>query len=139
MGSTQAFGDPQSDWHKDPSRAGEVGIDTDLSKEQPTLALPPEGGDTDWPYYNNRIDGDRYLPLTEINRDNVAGLVEACRVHVSGAGPFSAGTILVHGVIYTTAWRSTLALQPTTCDVVWKALYAPEQPEVYNANRGVAY
>ena len=116
-----------------------MGIDTDLSKEQPTLALPPEGGDTDWPYYNNRIDGDRYLSLTEINRDNVAGLVEACRVHVSGAGPFSAGTILVHGVIYTTAWRSTLALQPTTCDVVWKALYAPEQPEVYNANRGVAY
>jgi len=139
MGSTRALGDQQSDWHKDPSRAGDVGIDTDLSKEQPTLALPPEGGDTDWPYYNNRIDGDRYLSLTEINRDNVAGLVEACRVHVSGAGPFSAGTILVHGVIYTTAWRSTLALQPATCDVVWKALYAPEQTEVYNANRGVAY
>jgi hypothetical protein len=60
-GSTRTFGDQQSDWHKDPSRAAEVGIDTDLSKEQPTLALPPEGGDTDWPYYNNRIDGDRYL------------------------------------------------------------------------------
>ena len=139
MGSTRTFGEQQSDWHKDPSRAAEVGIDTDLSKEQPTLALPPEGGDTDWPYYNNRIDGDRYLPLTEINHDNVASLEEACRVRVSGTGPFPAGTILVHGVIYTTAWRSTLALQPITCDVVWKALYEPEQPEVYNANRGVAY
>jgi PQQ-dependent dehydrogenase (methanol/ethanol family) len=139
MGSTRTLAQQPPDWHKDPSRAGEVGIDTDLSKEQPTLALPPAGGDTDWPYYNNRMDGDRYLPLEEINSGNVAGLTEACRVHVSGAGPFSAGTILVNGVIYTTAWRSTLALQPTTCDVVWKALYEPEQSEVYNANRGVAY
>jgi len=139
MGSARTVGDQQSDWHKDPARTAEVGIDTDLSKEQPTLALPPEGGDTDWPYYNNRIDGDRYLSLTEINHDNVASLEEACRVRVSGTGPFPAGTILVHGVIYTTAWRSTLALQPITCDVVWKALYEPEQPEVYNANRGVAY
>jgi alcohol dehydrogenase (cytochrome c) len=135
----RASADQQSDWHKDSSRTSEVGIDTDLSKEQPTLALPPDGDDSDWPYYNNRMDGDRFLPLTEINADNAAGLVEACRVHVSGAGPFPAGTILVRGVIYTTAWRSTLALHPTTCDVVWKSLYAPEQSEVYNANRGVAY
>jgi alcohol dehydrogenase (cytochrome c) len=139
LGSTQTFGQQQSDWHKDPSRASDMVIDTDLSKEQPTFALPPQEGDTDWPYYNNRTDGDRYLSLSEINRDNVAGLEEACRVHVAGTGPFSAGTILVHGVIYTTAWRSTLALHPTTCDVVWKALYEPEQTEVYNANRGVAF
>lgn len=127
------------DWHADSSRTAEVGIDTDLSKEQPTLALQPAADDIDWPYYNNRIDGDRYSTLAEITPDNVARLKEVCRLHVSGAGPFSAGTIMVHGVLYTTAWRSTLAVEPTTCEVIWKALYAPEQTEVYNANRGVAY
>jgi alcohol dehydrogenase (cytochrome c) len=139
LNSTQAVADQPPDWHADKSRTAEFGIDSDMSKEQPTLALPPASGDTDWPYYNNRMDGDRYSPLTEINSGNAAGLQESCRAHVAGLGPFSAGTILVHGVIYTSAWRSTLALHPTTCDIVWKALYEPEQTEVYNANRGVAF
>ncbi len=126
-----------ADWQTDNSK--KIDIDVDLSKEQPTMAEPAAPGDTDWPYYNHRSDGQRFSDLTEITPANVGTLEEACRVKVSGVGPFSAGPVLVNGMIYLTAWRATMAINPVNCDIVWKALYAPEQDEVYNANRGVAW
>lgn len=124
------------DWHADKQQ---VDIDSDLSLERTTLALTPLPDDIDWPHYNNRIDGRRFSKLKEISIDNVDQLIEACRVKVSGTGPFSAGPVVVDGTIYTTAWRTTIAIESSNCDVIWKSIYAPEQMEVYNANRGVTF
>lgn len=96
-------------------------------------------GDTDWVSFNRRLDGVRYSELDQINAENVGDLEEACRVRVSGAGPFASGLILAGGALYFTASRATMAINPKTCDVIWKSLYKPEQKEVLLQNRGPAY
>ena len=99
----------------------------------------PIEGDTDWPSFNRRLDSVRYSELDQINAENVGDLEEACRVRVSGAGSFASGLILTNGAIYLTASRATMAINPTNCDVIWKAVYQPEQTEVLLQNRGAAY
>lgn len=88
----------------------------------------PVEGDTDWVSFNRRLDGVR-----------VGDLEQACRVRVSGAGPFASGLILAGGGLYLTASRATMAINPKNCNVIWKALYEPEQKEVLLQNRGAAY
>lgn len=113
-------------------------LDLDVA-ELPPQVRPPAPGDTDWPYYNRTIDGERFTNLAQIDESNVDELEEVCRVRVSGPGPFSAGTLLANGMLYTTAANATIAIEPTNCDVVWKALYDFDATEIYNANRGVAH
>ena len=97
-------------------------MDLDVTELPPQVASPGPG-DTDWPFYNRTIDGKRFSNLAMIDESNVGQLEEVCRVRVSGPGPFSAGTILVNGMIYVTAAQATIAIEPTNCDVVWKAIY----------------
>jgi PQQ-dependent dehydrogenase (methanol/ethanol family) len=135
--STGLWGQPQApDWQKNAKLRAQ--FDADMI-DPPPQATSPVPGDTDWPSYNRTLDGDRYSPLTTIDANNVGAIEEACHVRIAGAGPFSAGTILVNGVLYTTSARATVAIEPTNCEIIWKSLYAPEQGEVYNANRGLAY
>lgn len=108
-------------------------------EELPSQIQRPAPGDTEWPTFNKRIDGQRFSELAAITADNVDKLEEACRIQVSGLGPFSAGSILVGGAIYTTAGRATLALDPVNCAVIWKSIYTPDEVDVHSANRGAAY
>lgn len=126
--------------------ASGVGVNPALDKPgEPDGTAPnqqmhiPVEGDTDWVSFNQRLDSVRYSGLDQINSDNVGDLEEACRVRVSGAGPFASGLILANGGLYLTASRATMAINPTNCDVIWKALYEPEQTEVLLQNRGPAY
>jgi PQQ-dependent dehydrogenase (methanol/ethanol family) len=119
-------------------RQGAKALDIDMT-DLPSQIPAPAPGDTSWPYYNARLDGVRYSDLQSINENNAGNLEEACRVHLSGPGPLSSGILLVNGVLYVTAARATVAVQPATCDVIWKALYLPDEREIYNANRGVGY
>ena len=108
---------------------------------QPAATAGPGSrpGDTDWPYYNRDPTGMRFSPLDEINARNVAQLKEVCRVHVSGPGPFSSSITLVNGILYVTSTLSTVALDATQCDVLWKSNYSLEEPQVFNTHRGVGY
>ena len=108
---------------------------------QPAATAGPGSrpGDTDWPYYNRDPTGMRFSPLDEINARNVAQLKEVCRVHVSGPGPFSSSITLVNGILYVTSTLSTVALDATQCDVLWKSNYSLEEPPVFNTHRGVGY
>jgi PQQ-dependent dehydrogenase (methanol/ethanol family) len=120
----------------DPHAAAQLDADV---LELPDQIQPPAPGDTEWPYYNQTIKGERYSALHEINESNVDALEETCRVRLSGLGPLSSGAIVVKGALYLTAGRATLAIEPTNCDIAWKSLYNPDETEIYNANRGVAY
>ncbi len=124
------------DWQKDESRRAQLDVDV---MELPPQVQPPASGDSDWLQYNRSLDGNRFSELALIDAGNVGRLEEVCRVRVSGPGPFSAGTLLANGMLYTTAARATIAIEPTNCEIVWKAIYAPEDGEIYNANRGVAH
>jgi PQQ-dependent dehydrogenase (methanol/ethanol family) len=132
--ATALSGQPETSGWRDAAREQ---MDLDVV-DLPPQVTPPAPGDTDWPYYNRTIDGKRFSPLALIDESNIGQLEEVCRVRLSGPGPLSAGTILVNGMLYATAAQATIAIEPTNCDVVWKAIYPYEEPEIYNANRGVA-
>jgi alcohol dehydrogenase (cytochrome c) len=134
LGATSLAQAPARTWDKD--RAAQLDLDV---RELPSQVAPSSPGDIDWPYYNQHLDGIRYSELREINAGNIDSLEEVCRVHVSGPGPLSAGNIVVNNVMYLTAAGATLAIEPMSCDILWKSIYTPEGTEIYNANRGVGY
>ena len=95
--------------------------------------------DTNWLSYNGTVNGQRYSQLDQINVQNVTSLAEVCRLQVDEAGTFQAGLLQIDGVLYLTNARDTLAVDATTCTVRWRNVYRPEQEEVYQINRGVAF
>lgn len=92
-----------------------------------------------WEAYNKTYDGQRYSPLAEINRANVATLKETCRVQIAQRGAFQAGPVVIDGTMFITNDTDTIALDPTTCAVKWRHSYKPKQREQWPVNRGVAY
>jgi len=82
------------------------------------------------PTYNNRLDGQRFSPLREITLANATQLGEVCRVQIDGPTLFSAGLIVVDGVIYTATGRETVAIDAATCAARWRSAYVPEDDEI---------
>lgn len=95
--------------------------------------------DTNWPTYNGTVNGQRYSSLDQINTQNAASLKEVCRLKVDDSGTFQAGLIQIDGTMYLTNAHDTLAIDPTNCQVRWRNTYKPEQEELYQINRGVAF
>jgi alcohol dehydrogenase (cytochrome c) len=91
-----------------------------------------------WPNYNQKLNGQRFSPLDQIKVANVKQLGEVCRVQIDGPTSFSAGLIVVDGVIYTSTTAETVALDATSCAVRWKYSYTPDEIEQAPSNRGVA-
>jgi alcohol dehydrogenase (cytochrome c) len=91
-----------------------------------------------WPTYNNRLDGQRYSPLKEITPANAAKLGEVCRLQIDGPTTFHAALVVVDGVIYTDTGRETVAVDATTCALRWKYSYQPEEDRYSPSNRGLA-
>ena len=95
--------------------------------------------DTDWPTYNNTANGQRYSALDQITTGNVAKLKEVCRLKIDDSGTFQAGLIELEGTLYMTNAHDTLAVDARTCAQRWRNVYRPQQQEVFQINRGVAY
>jgi len=80
---------------------------------------------TDWLTSGGNLYNQRYSPLTEINRDTIAGVKAEWQVHLgSGLGPQHSGQgePLVHeGVIYhVTGQNDVFALSVDTGEILWK-------------------
>ncbi len=101
------------------------------------LAAGP--ADTNWPTYNNTTDGQRYSTLDQITSANVSSLTEVCRLKIDTSGTFQPGIIALDGTLYLTNAHDTLAVDATSCAQRWRHTYHPEQHEVFQINRGVAY
>ena len=115
---------------------------TDTPTAVPLYGAPaPDAGpnDTDWPSYNNTVDGQRYSALEQITTANVAGLKEVCRLQIDDSGTFQPGIIAIDGTLYLTNAHDTLAVDASNCKLRWRHSYRPDQQEVFQVNRGVAY
>ena len=104
---------------------------------QPVLAQDATPG-SQWLTYNNRLDGQRYSPLKQINTTNVAQLGEVCRIQIDGPTSLHSGLIVVDGVIYTATGRETVAVDATSCALRWKYTYRADEERVSSSTRGVA-
>jgi len=89
--------------------------------------------------YNMSYDGVRSSPLAEINVGNVQSLRPVCRVKLGEEGSFHTGPVVVGDTMFVTTAHSTVALDATTCKLIWRFVDPPTKADVYGVNRGVAY
>ncbi len=101
------------------------------------MAIVPDG---DWPSYNRTLAGDRFSPLTEINRSNVASLREICTYTLPEVAALQAGPVVVGGAMYFSTDTMTYAIDAGTCAERWRRARHTATPGGGPAvNRGVAY
>ena len=103
--------------------------------QQPSATNAPAANsaaahDTSWPNYGNDPHGQRYSPLAQVNRDNVAQLKVAWTYRtgvleqlgdLKKSATFEATPILVDGRLYlSTALDHVIALEPDTGKKIWE-------------------
>lgn len=78
----------------------------------------------DWPLYARDHSGQRYSPLTQINRTNVGQLQRAwsLRLRPEGGATILAGTVpvVVDGVMYVPLGNAIVALEADTGHEIWR-------------------
>ena len=87
----------------------------------------------DWPSHDHDAGGRRFSPLTQITPANVAKLQPAWTFD-TGASGIQVTPLVVGGLMYVTAGRDIMALEPETARVIWRYT-APAAV----SRRGVAY
>jgi len=96
--------------------------------------------DANWPAYNRTLAADRFSPLKDINRDNVAKLVRKCEYPLPAPTSFQTGPLAIDGVLYFTSPGGSFAIDAATCKERWRVSHpAPTGEGVISANRGFAY
>jgi alcohol dehydrogenase (cytochrome c) len=93
----------------------------------------------DWPAYNRTLAGDRFSPLAEIDRTNVAQLRVVCTYTLPEVTAMQAGPIVVDGTMYVTTERSSYSIDATTCVENWRVERQSSRPSPLGVQRGFAY
>ena len=99
----------------------------------------PAVADADWPAYNRTLAGDRFSPLDEIDRGNVAGLVPVCSYSLPQVSGLQTGPIVISGTMYFTTETHSYAIDAATCAEKWSVEHTIERRSALGANRGFAY
>jgi alcohol dehydrogenase (cytochrome c) len=93
----------------------------------------------DWLAYNRTLAGDRFSPLDEINRGNVADLREICSYTLSEVSSLQTGPLVIAGTMYFTTESGSYAIDAATCAEKWHVGHVLEQRSPLAVNRGFAY
>jgi len=93
----------------------------------------------DWPTYNRTLAGDRFSPLTEIDRSNVAQLRVACTYVLPEVSAMQAGPIVISGTMYFTTERNSYSIDAATCAEKWRVERQSSRPSPLGVQRGFAY
>lgn len=96
------------------------------------------GSKDSWLMNNKGYMGQRYAPVSTINRSNAANLKQVCSVNLGDLGGFQATPVVYQGVMFITKESKTYAIDATNCKIYWKHVYAPKGPVALATNRGVA-
>ena len=95
--------------------------------------------DGDWLTYNRTLAGDRFSPLKEINRSNVAQLKSICTYKLPEVSSLQTGPLVVDGTMYFTTDEGSYAIDASTCAEKWKQHRHSDTPSMLLVNRGFAY
>ena len=110
-----------------------------LPKSASTVAPASSIAPGDWLTFNRTLAGDRFSPLAEINRTNVAQLRVVCRYALPEVTALQTGPIVVGGTMYFTTDTISYAIDGTTCAEQWKSVRHSPTPSRLAVNRGAAY
>src|SRR5271167_2776886 len=85
--------------------------------------------DADWLTANRTLAGDRFSPLKEIDRSNVAKLKAICMYTLPEVSSLQTGPLVVDGTMYFTTDEASYAIDASTCAEKWKQHRAQRYPE----------
>lgn len=92
-----------------------------------------------WPMYNGNYSADRFSPLKQITRENVASLKEVARYQLPKITSFQTGPVVVDRSISVTTATSTYAIDGVSGKLLWSHRYTPKSMGLGTPVRGVAY
>jgi quinoprotein glucose dehydrogenase len=87
----------------------------------------------DWPYHDHDAGGSRFSPLKQITPAN-AGTLQLAWTFDTGVSGLQVTPLVINGIMYVTAGKDVIALEPETAKVIWRYT-APAAV----SRRGVAY
>jgi PQQ-dependent dehydrogenase (methanol/ethanol family) len=93
----------------------------------------------DWPSYNRTLAGDRFSPLDDIDRGNVAQLKSVCTYTLPEVSALQTGPIVVAGAMYFTTETRSYAIDAANCAEKWRVERPVEKPSSLGVHRGFAY
>ena len=96
---------------------------------------------TNWLSYNHNINGQRFVPIDQINPENAGELGEVCRLKVQDIGAFHTSILHIEGTLYFTTATDTIAVDSADCALKWRHHHHEEEIEMttIRVNRGLAY
>jgi alcohol dehydrogenase (cytochrome c) len=94
---------------------------------------------TDWLTYNRTLAGDRFSPLTEIDRSNVAQMKPICTYTLPEVSSLQTGPLVIAGMMYFTTDEGSYAINASTCTEKWRHSRHSPTPSEERVNRGFAY
>ena len=95
---------------------------------------------TGWPSYDRTLMSDRYAPLDQINRTNVAKLHPVCTYDLGIQAEFETGPLVIDKVMYLTSEMDIVAVDANTCKEIWRTHEDINLPyQHFPLNRGAAY
>jgi alcohol dehydrogenase (cytochrome c) len=115
---------------------GPAAAATVAAYEFSTPAQVSDPSSLDWPSYNRTVTSERYSPLDQINRGNVAGLKVLCIYDTGQYSAFQMGPIVVGGALIGTTETDIFSIDPASCKQNWRTVEHNKQNSV---NRGAAY
>ncbi len=93
---------------------------------------------TDWPSFNRTLTSERYAPLDQINRTNVARLKELCVYDLNVDAAIETGPLVIGRTLYGTTDKEIFAMDADTCRLQWRV--REEGPSLgLPINRGAAF
>jgi alcohol dehydrogenase (cytochrome c) len=126
------------------SRAGQPNEERlHLLRKLPGGAFREVSSDAGWPTYNGDIGGNRYTPLTQIDKSNVARVAPRWMFTLPNVSGLQMTPLVVDGIMYVTAANECYALDAGSGHPVWHY----QRPRTRGltgggaggANRGAAY
>jgi len=93
----------------------------------------------DWITFNRTLAGDRFSPLSEINRDNVTRLRPLCTYTLPEVVSLQTGPLVIDGTMYFTSDFSSYAIDASNCSEKWRSMREVTRPSGAGAHRGFAY
>lgn len=75
---------------------------------------------SDWLFTNHDYQGQRFVDLTQITPENVAGLRPVCMYQVGDMNPFPSNPLIYKGQMFITSRDATISIDAATCRVNWR-------------------
>ncbi|MGH7593980.1 MAG: pyrroloquinoline quinone-dependent dehydrogenase [Gemmatimonadales bacterium] len=104
-----------------------------------TSSAAPAVAPGDWPGYNRTLAGDRFSPLTEIDRTNVTAMKAICTYTLPEVTSLQTGPIAIGGTLYFTTDTISYAVDASSCAEKWKQVRHSPTPSALAVHRGFAY